>query len=594
MTANYDVMLNGAGYMLVPPPEAVRATGTGGANYRLDVIPFKPAVVRTGIRDWALPLSPHDETRWRADSLLPELSGYGTVRGLVLGPAVRALPVATYQISAVAVFAGSLYFSVGTTLAAITLTSGAVGSYRTVGIAAGAITGMWVSTGRLYLALASPATSYASTDGATIVNAPGTVVGALGFGYASGTWMVSRNTASTLAASIDGGATWTYWQVEAAIRSVLTTGRAALIFHAAGVDELTGSWTTSGSVTTANFTLTPLVHTTGAGTSGDYAWAADYNGHLYTWFGGTVCVLERSTITGGRLVALDGAPRGSAVAAVVAAGRLWVAVITSQYELWSSDGVRWVRHAIGVPVALLGSLAGIASDVDVLLFPAGGGALTTQGLLTQALGHTAYPAANGNVVCGPWDAGKPDDAKTWTEIEVGWGVPERAPLPSGTLFVETSVNGGGTYSAAGGTVITSGTGGTIRQALSGVSGATLMVRVTWTPTANGVGLRIFSIYANGWEISAAPAVMRWQLRVRCSDKLLNRLGNVDARSGEAMRATLIALAKSGGPVAYQDYDYDANAVSQTVRVVEIDEASRRGDGTHFWESEVNVTLEAIT
>jgi len=69
---------------------------------------------------------------------------------------------------------------------------------------------------------------------------------------------------------------------------------------------------------------------------------------------------------------------------------------------------------------------------------------------------------------------------------------------------------------------------------------------------------------------------------------------MDARTGEAMRAALIGLASSGAPVAYQDLDYDANAITQTVRVVEVEEAVRRGDGSHFWESEVLVALEAIT
>jgi len=595
MTQNYDVTLAGNGYMLVPPPER---PGTAVASYRLNVTPFKPVSVRAGIRDWLAPVSAHDETRWRSDSFVPELSGYGTVRGLVLGPAVRATAIFTNQIAAWAVMGGVLYISTGVTLAKVTLTGGLnISGVAVVGTTAGAITGMFVSTGRLYLALAAPATSYASTDGVTITAAPGTVVGTQGFGYANGTWLVSRTSPNTLAASIDGGATWSYFAVEGAIRSVLTTGRAVLIFHAAGVDELTGAWvttTTGGTTTTsANFLLAPLVHTTAAGTFGDYYWAVDFNGQVHTWFGGTVCVLDRSTITGGRLVAVDAAPRGGPVAAVVSGGRLWVAVQNSQYELWSSDGARWVRHLAGGPltIALLASLAGIAFDADVLLFQTGTN--SAQALLTQSLSHTAYPAVAGVVVGGPWDAGTPDDAKTWTEVEVGYNVPDRAAAPSGSVQIETSVNGGTTYANAGTTPITSGTGGTIRVPLAGVSGEMLTVRVTWTPTANGVGFRLVSVYANGWELSAAPATKRWSLRLRCSDKLLRRDGSVDVRTGEAMRAALIGLA-AGAPVAYADLDYDANPITQTVRVVEVDEASRRGDGTHFWESEMAVTLEAIT
>jgi len=594
MTQNFDVTLAGNGYMLVPPPER---PGVAGASYRLTVTPFKPAGVRTGIRDWAAALNDTDGTRWRADGMLPELSGYGTVQGLVLGPAVRATPAYTNVFTAAAVFNGALYLATGNYLFKLTLDAGLhVLSTATVGTTAGNITGMFVSTGRLYLALASPATSYASTDGTTITAAPGTQTGTQGFGYANGTWLVSRTSANTLAGSIDGGATWTYLQTEGAIRCTLATGRTALIFHAAGVDELTGQWvtSTSGGTTTTAFTgtLAPLVRATGAGAFADFLWAVDYGGHVYVWHNGTVRLLDRSSITGGRLTDVKG-PRGTGVAAVVAAGRLWVAVVTTQYELWSYDGARWVRHLNGgaVTIGLLASVAGLATDADVLIFQTTLG--YAQSLLTSAVGHTAYPASTGVVVCGPWDAGRPDSAKTWTEVEVVWNVPDRAGAPSGGLLVETSTNGGASYTSAGTTPILGTSGGTIRAPLTGVSGETLTVRVTWTPSANGTGFRLLALHANGWELPAAPAVKRWTLRVRCSDLLLNRAGNVDARTGEAMRAALVGLAATGTPIAYADLDYDANPATQTVRVIEAEESARRGDGTHFWESEIAVTLEAI-
>lgn len=317
MTQNFDVTLAGNGYMLVPPPER---PGVAGASYRLTVTPFKPAGVRTGIRDWAAALNDTDGTRWRADGMLPELSGYGTVQGLVLGPAVRATPAYTNVFTAAAVFNGALYLATGNYLFKLTLDAGLhVLSTATVGTTAGNITGMFVSTGRLYLALASPATSYASTDGTTITAAPGTQTGTQGFGYANGTWLVSRTSANTLAGSIDGGATWTYLQTEGAIRCTLATGRTALIFHAAGVDELTGQWvtSTSGGTTTTAFTgtLAPLVRATGAGAFADFLWAVDYGGHVYVWHNGTVRLLDRSSITGGRLTDVKG-PRGTGVAAL--------------------------------------------------------------------------------------------------------------------------------------------------------------------------------------------------------------------------------------------------------------------------------------
>ena len=599
MTQNYDVMLNGAGYMLVPPPETGRTSGAG-SNYRLDVVPFKPTGVRTGIRDWLAPLTAHDETRWRADGMVPELSGYGTAGGLVIGPALRAV-FAAGVFTLGCIFNGALYLGIGANLYRVTVAAGAVTNIALVGSVAsgGAITGMWVWNARLYLATAAPATTYSGTDGVTVVAATGTATAAFGFGYGRANWLVQRTVPGGLQASYDGGGTWSYFQVEGTIRAALTTGKSALIFHTAGIDELSGLFVdrlVSGStVTSFEGSILPLVRTVGAGAAGDYAWATDFGGHVYTWFGGTVCRVERSTITGGRVIGVMGAPRGTPLAAVAAAGRLWVSLMAgSACELWSYDGTRWVRHlsSAGTVLQLLTSIAGIASDTEVITQRVSDG--TMYSLLTQAAGHTSYPATAGNVVCGPWDGGKPDDAKTWTECEIVWHVPDRAAAPSGAVLVETSVNGGVSWVTAGTTAITGGTGGTIRQALAAVSGETLSLRVTWTPTANAVGFRLVSVYANGWELPAAPVTRRWSLRLRCTDKLLTRAGNVDARTGEAMRAALIGLASSGAPVGYQDLDYDANAITQTVRVVEVEEAVRRGDGTHFWESEVLVALEAIT
>jgi len=340
VTQNYDVMLNGAGYMLVPPPETGRTSGAG-SNYRLDVVPFKPTGVRTGIRDWLAPLTAHDETRWRSDGMVPELSGYGTAQGLVIGLAMRGV-FAAGVLTLGCIYNGALYVAIAANLYRVTLTAGAVTGMTLVGSIGGTITGMWVWSARLYLAAASPATTYYSTDGVTLPAAPGTATGAFGFGYGRANWLIQRDTVASMRASYDGGATWFFFQVEGSIRSVLQTGKSVLVFHAAGIDEINGSFVDSvvaGSTTTTfQGSVLPLVRTVGAGAANDYLWVCDFGGHVFTWFVGTVCVVERSTITGGRVVPVLGAPRGAPLAAVAAAGRLWVTLMAgSACELRRHD-----------------------------------------------------------------------------------------------------------------------------------------------------------------------------------------------------------------------------------------------------------------
>lgn len=46
-------------------------------------------------------------------------------------------------------------------------------------------------------------------------------------------------------------------------------------------------------------------------------------------------------------------------------------------------------------------------------------------------------------------------------------------------------------------------------------------------------------------------------------------------------------------MTFQDIDADLAATTRTVRVLELKETERKGDGTHFLESNIALTLAAI-
>ena len=213
---------------------------------------------------------------------------------------------------------------------------------------------------------------------------------------------------------------------------------------------------------------------------------------------------------------------------------------------------------------------------------------------------TSNPATTGNVIVGPLDAGEGDTVKTWTQIAVDWSTAltssgvAPAANPGGALLVEYSVDDGSNYVSLGTTAIAAGArAGLVQVAIGGVEAARLLVRVTWTPTSAYAAWQINSVYASGWRVGDIPKDERWTMELKVTDKMIRRDGSVDGRSGEAQLQALRALAQAGRTFVFQDLDYDLSARSVTCRVVELKEKERKGDGTHFLESQVTLTIAAV-
>ena len=117
--------------------------------------------------------------------------------------------------------------------------------------------------------------------------------------------------------------------------------------------------------------------------------------------------------------------------------------------------------------------------------------------------------------------------------------------------------------------------------------------MTWTPTSAYAAFQIDGIWASGWTIADAPHRETWTMKLKVTDKLITRDGSVDARSGETMLQALRSLAQTGRTATFHDLDDDLSPTTRTVRVAELKETERKGDGTHFLESQVALTLIAI-
>ncbi|MCA1669752.1 MAG: hypothetical protein LC793_20645, partial [Thermomicrobia bacterium] len=188
------------------------------------------------------------------------------------------------------------------------------------------------------------------------------------------------------------------------------------------------------------------------------------------------------------------------------------------------------------------------------------------------------------------------------QVVIDWSLtlqPSQRPPPAnpgGTLLVETSEDESLTWTTQG--TITIAPGATSKQEIVplgtvGLEAQRLRVRVTWTPTSVYAAFQIDGIWASGWTIADIPHRETWTMKLKVTDTLVKRDGSVDARSGETMLQALRSLAQTGRAVTFQDMDYDLSGTARTVRLLEMKETERKGDGTHFLESHVALTLIAI-
>lgn len=608
MVQTHDVIIDGAGYMLLPGSYKYQNTGADVSRFRTGVPAFDQRLGKAV----TLPQSADkDALRWTAVGMVPVPIGLGNEPGrLMLGPkelnTVIGAPFDTN--SRMIIFAGKVYMTIGGNLFVATLGGGNVFSTLTLigTVAAGNITSMCVSNGLLFMATSGAAMANYAGSGA-IANSPATKAQVV-WDFARGLWRSKQDPGTlqwdTASGSADGGATWTDFRLDSTIKAAIiwrgraTGGGVCLVATQGMIWELSGGWT--GSPGVFGGTVNAIYDGRGGGAPDDFNWLVEYEGYVYTWFAGTV-----HRWSGSRLEPIDGAPRGIIQGMAAAGGYLCVSVYdqgVAGYLVWAYDGVRWILLArSATPYGVLGSTSGLVSDGHLFSL----NATTSHSrweLPVASFARSTSIVTSGQVIAGPLDAGLGDTVKTWTQVSVPWSTilydfGTTAPAnPGGNLLAEYSVDDGSNYTSLGNVVVANAARSglatwTIPNA--GMQANRLLIRVTWTPTSAYAGLQLNGVFASGYRIASLPHNEQWQLTIKCTDKLIKRDGSVDARSGETMLQALRALAQAGRTFVYQDLDYDLNARSVTARILDLHEKERKGDGTHFLESQIALTIAAV-
>ena len=261
-------------------------------------------------------------------------------------------------------------------------------------------------------------------------------------------------------------------------------------------------------------------------------------------------------------------------------------------------------------------LAG-AGDRDLLAFQDNA---TTYDLLRlrwrSAALHT-YATA-GSWVSPLIDGGDPSAEKAWREIRASFASPSvrgnSASVDTVSFPLEYSIDGGATWATVESVDASSGAtrlftrGQTfaappqsrllqVRQRWSSVSDWAPVLTGVWIESEDAAEYALAEIAQAAYEAALDDEDRlrrRWEITLGAGDREVRRDGQLDAQTGRQKIASLWNAWESGGAVSFKDIDNDADPVTYSVRIVDIEErAPRPADAGRWGESVVTLTLEEV-
>jgi hypothetical protein len=298
----------------------------------------------------------------------------------------------------------------------------------------------------------------------------------------------------------------------------------------------------------------------GAQADDDYAWMVVHQGRLLAWFSGQVMGYDR--VAGvWRPLGLAGQSSSGATAT---GGWLTVAAVPPAgggEQLWAFDGEGWWlldapgSYPAGAPG---GRLASFSSGSGTLAYYELDELLTGTKLRSPFVVETAL-----------LDGGLPDRAKRWSRVGVELARPDGQPVGSWSYGLDWSSDAGTTWQAAGSATVTDEV--TSLSFPISVEATWLRLRLTGTQLT-GLPPFVMALWAEHDEPTLTSlGGRRWTFQIHAHDGGIDRAGALDPRTGQQIRAALWNLAESGASIPFRDVDYAATSAETTVRLIDLRE-----------------------
>lgn len=337
-------------------------------------------------------------------------------------------------------------------------------------------------------------------------------------------------------------------------------------------------------------------------TGSDFSFLLGYAGKLYTWFNGAVQAWDGDRWTDTGLVG------DACYGATIAGDRLIVAITTHQQnsELWAFDGRGWwlIVRAAATSTALRcrPMTTGGAGGWDVLVFRDGSVGVVYDLFRTEARSATVRSyKSTGVYQTSLLDAGGRDRLKAWRRVGASFAAPETrgnaASVDGVTVTLSYSIDGGKTFAVAASATVNDPTARlTDLEAVLGSNAVTsrwLVLKVTWTSVTDWAPVLV-GLWADYERLETAVKRRRWRFKVQARDATITRDGGREPRSGRQLVADLWAAWEDGATLLFEDIDDDTSPITRAVQITTItEEAPKPADAGRWGESVVALTLEEV-
>ncbi len=384
----------------------------------------------------------------------------------------------------------------------------------------------------------------------------------------------------------------TGWPLDSAPRAFATV-RDGLYLGTGG-----GLWRVRGAVVGGVFSgeIAPLA--SGGGGADDFCALAEFGGDLYTWAGGEV--VRYHVTAGGGATLLPAGRRGWACRGLaVAGGWLFAALVdgpdSADVALWAYDGAGWWcvarnldgEHDYSWPTPT----ASYFDNADLLAW--GLGLARCHAFQLRPRAGQPGLAPDGELTTALWHGRDPDAAKGWTRIgaELAW--PGGAAFAPCTATLAYATDGATFTPLASAALLDATSRSLVADLPPGTIGKWLALRYTIGGVADGAPT-LAALWAEYRPVETPRRRRHWAFTVLAADKLLDRAGRPDPRGGTQIAADLRAAWEGGGTLPFRDLDDPLEPRERAVRIVALDEAiAAPADAGRWTESRIAVRLVEV-
>jgi hypothetical protein len=337
----------------------------------------------------------------------------------------------------------------------------------------------------------------------------------------------------------------------------------------------------------------------------DFKLFEGFGGRIYAWVAGEVMEDNpNGDRAGWRSTGLSGK---RCYGGCVAGGYVVVSIESwdDMNQLWGWDGSGWwkldEKASAETGNWIWPTPANNSGSWDLMVFRHGSDDYDLYRLQDRTATTHAFPSGGSHVVTPMIDAGERDKAKAWRKVGAVFATPERtgnlASVDTVALYLDYSTDGGETWTVAASASCLGNTMAYNNLTLDGVLSAQesrfLMLRVRWVSVSDWVPILV-GLWCE-FEVLDSPARRRkWAFAVKAEDQVIDRDGRPIARTGRELIAALWAAWQGGTTLPFQDLDYDADAAIRTVRIVGISESVPKSSDQGRWgDSVVNLQLVEV-